>query len=100
MVRNSLLFKKILSVVMELIEVLEVLLKVELAGVLEILQRMELIEMKELTTVEYHSLLTGSVAFYMGSGSQGFKATSSKLLLRRCLAIVAGPLLHSSLAVH
>ena len=38
MVRNSLLFKKILSVVMELI------------GVLKILRRMELREMKELAT--------------------------------------------------
>jgi len=38
MVRNSLLFKEISSVVMELI------------GVLEILRRMELIEMKELAT--------------------------------------------------
>lgn len=38
MVKNSLLFKKILSVVMELI------------GVLEILRRMELIETKELAT--------------------------------------------------
>jgi hypothetical protein len=38
MVRNSLLFKKILLVVMELI------------GVLEMRRRMELIEMKELAT--------------------------------------------------
>jgi hypothetical protein len=35
---------------MELIGVLEVLLKVELTGVLEILQRVELIEMEELAT--------------------------------------------------
>jgi hypothetical protein len=63
---------------MELIGVLEVLLKVELTGVFEILQRVEL-KWRNWRRVEYSSLLTGSVAFYMSSGSQGSKATPSEL---------------------
>jgi hypothetical protein len=52
MVRNSLLFKKILLVVMELI------------GVLEILRRMELREMKELATSGAQQLTNGKRGSY------------------------------------
>jgi hypothetical protein len=84
--RHSLLFEKIFSEVMELIGILEVLLKVELTGVLEILRKMEPIEMAASGVLQPTN---GKRSILHELGSQGSKARSSELLLRRCPATVA-----------